>query len=309
MSNRISGPDGLRADFPVAVEFLIVAAALLGLSVWMRIVTASAGIVSTVAPPDSGLLLHGLLIGGLSLLAVGSFAGMYAWRRNIDVDLSPPTVDDVPSAALAVAVPAVLVGVTKLVGVATGVPFGSLITTSYSERTTVASFLIPVGLGIYLGVPSLLVVYQLVVQRSFARVVDGSRAVALTTALAGFVAVSETGGLTAFPDRGKLLGVALFALALGVGLYATRRVDRRWLRYCAWAPAALLAVLVVASGVAEVDSLAGGLYGLSRIVVLATAAYTYERTGSLAVPALAYASVRLTGSAVVFVFEAGLQGW
>jgi hypothetical protein len=43
--------------------------------------------------------------------------------------------------------------------------------------------------------------------------------------------------------------------------------------------------------------------------VLGVAAYAYDRSGSLLVPALAYASLLSTNRTVVFVLEAGMRGW
>lgn len=74
-------------------------------------------------------------------------------------------------------------------------------------------------------------------------------------------------------------------------------------------PAALFAALVVLSGVAAVGSVAGGLFALTHLAVLGLAAATYERTGSVAVPAVAYATLLLANRLVVFLFEAGLQSW
>lgn len=131
----------------------------------------------------------------------------------------------------------------------------------------------------------------------------------LTTLFAGFVLMSTHGGLTAFPDRGKIVGAVLGLLALGVGVSAAARVDRRALRYLGYLPGVLFVAVVVLAGVAAVESVAGALFAATQVGALAVAAYTYERTDSLLPPALAYLSLLLTTELVLFALEAGLRGW
>ena len=48
---------------------------------------------------------------------------------------------------------------------------------------------------------------------------------------------------------------------------------------------------------------------MRRLAVLGIAAYAYDRTESLLVPALTYAAFLATSEAVVFLLEAGVQHW
>jgi hypothetical protein len=294
---------------PIAVEFGLVTAALVGVYLWRRLSREVLSLVFGSPAAFDGLLIAGLVTGGFFVAGVALFVALYAAVRDIDVGLRLPSRADLRLVGVAAVVPVALVGLTKLVGVVTGVSYGSLTKTAYAADAPATPVLLVTGLGLVVGVPVLVAVCQVLVQGSFRRVLDGGSAVALTTFVTGFVAVSDTGGLTAVPDRGTLAGAVLFALLLGGGLYARDRVDGDRLRLLSLLPVLLFAALVVLSGVAAIQSVAGGLFALTHLAVLGLAAATYERTGSLAVPAVAYASLSLVNRLVVYVFEAGVQHW
>lgn len=297
-----------RPSHPIAVEFALVTAALVGVFLWRRLSRAAFSVVFG-SPAFDGPVVGGLVTGGFFVGGVALLAALYAGVRGVDVGLSLPGRDDLRLVGLVAVAPVALVALTKLVGVATGVPYNSFTKTAYAVDAPVTPVLIVAGLGVAVGVPILVIVCQVLVQGSFRRVVDGESAVVLTTLVTGFVAVSTTGGLAAVPDRGKLAGSALLALLLLGGLCARDRIDGGRLRSLVLVPAALFAALVVLSGVAAVGSVAGGLFALTHLAVLGLAAATYERTGSVAVPAVAYATLLLANRLVVFLFEAGLQSW
>ena len=297
-----------RPSHPIAVEFALVTATLVGVFLWRRLSRAAFSVVFG-SPAFDGPVVGGLVTGGFFVGGVALFAALYAGVRGVDVGLSLPTRDDLEPLGVAVALPVALVALTKLVGVATGVPYNSFTKTAYAADAPVTAVLVVAGLGVAVAVPVLVIVCQVLVQGSFRRVVDGESAVVLTTLVTGFVAVSTAGGVTAVPDRGKIAGSALFALLLVGGLYARDRIDGGRLRSLVLAPAALFVALVVLSGVAAVGSVAGGLFALAHLAVLGVAAATYERTGSVAVPAVAYATLLLANRLVVFLFEAGMQSW
>jgi len=290
----------------VTVEFAIVTVALVGLYLWQHLV---AGALSLLGSPPGGVFVGGIVSGGLLLLGIVLFTGAYVSVRGVDPGLGLPTTADAPAVALAVLVPAGLVALTKLVGVATGVPYNALTKTAVAADSRLRPILLVATLGLLVGVPALVAICQVLVQGSFDRVVAGDAAVVLTALVTGFVMVSTTGGLATIPDRGKLGGTVLFALLLGGALVADDRFDRDWLRSLAAAPAVGFVALVVLSGVAGVDTVAGGLFASTQLATLGVAAYTYDRTASLPVPALAYASLLLANRAVVVVFEAGMQSW
>lgn len=294
---------------PIAAEFALVTAALVGFVLWRHAVTASLSAVFDAPPSPGGLLVHGVGHGGLLVAGLAAFAGAYAAVRDILVGLTLPSRADYGVVGATVVVPLALVGLTKLVGVLTDVPYNSLTKTSYAADAPLPPVLLVAGLSLLVGVPALVVVGQILVQGSFEQTVGDSEAIVWTTLVTGFVMTSSAGGLTTGPDTGKLVGIALFSLALAVALYAAEHVTRPRLRYLAYAPALLFVTLVAASGVAEIDSVAGCLFAATHLAVLGVAAYAYERTDSLLPSALAYASLSLANKFVVFVFEAGLQSW
>ena len=299
----------LRSMHPLAVEFGIVTATLACVSLSVRLVPGALSSVFESPSAFDGLLVGGLVNGGLLLAVLVVFAGAYVRVRDIDVGLTLPTASDLPAAAVAVLTPLALVGLTKLVGVATGVPYNALTKSSVAPDAPLRPILRVSGLGLLVGVPTRAVLCQVLVQGSFERVVDGDGAVALTTLLTGFLLVSDAGGLTTVPDRGKLAGAVVFAFLLGVALLVNERADRDWVRVLAAVPAAAFVALVVLSGIAGVGSVAAALFALATLATLGVAAATYHRTRSLLVPALAYASLLFADRAVVIVFEAGMRSW
>jgi hypothetical protein len=176
--------------------------------------------------------------------------------------------------------------------------------TYYSDPAAPATLAL-VGVGTAVAVPCLTATCQVLVQGSLTRAFDGRRAVLATTLVAAFATLSTAGGLTAVPKRGKLAGAAAFVLVLAVLRYAADAADGDRVRSLAAVTASLFATVLLFAGVAGVESLAGGLFALTHLGVLGVAAYAYERTGSLLVPALAYLSVSLSNAAVVLVVEAG----
>jgi hypothetical protein len=298
-----------RSDHPIAVEFGYVTVTLVALHLWQRLVRESLSGVFESPPASGTVLIGGLITGGVFLAGLLLFVRAYTVFRNIELELTRPSRTDLPVIGLAGLAPVVLVGLIKLVGTLTGVPYNSLTKTSVAADAPVLSVLLLTGLGLLITVPTLVVVCQLLVQKSFNRVVGSSEAVVLTTLVTGFAMVSNTGGLTTVPDRGKLVGVVLFALLLGVAQYVGGRIDRARLRYLAYVPVLVLALIIVFSGITSVETVAGGLFAVIHLAVFGVAAYAYDRTGVLLGPALAYASLLLANRAVVFVFEAGMHSW
>jgi len=309
MSLQNGTGSSLRSEYPFAVELGIITALLIGVYLWQELVRESLTTVIGTPPVVGEIFLSPLVSGGVLLLGLIIFAGAYATFRNIDIGLRLPSRNDVSLAGIAVLVPVVCVAVTKLVGTVTGVPYNSLIMTSVAADASVLPVLLIAGLGLIVSVPALVVICQVLIQGSFEQVVSASAAIVLTTAMTGFVMVSNTGGLATVPELGKLIGAVVFTVSLGVAVYANERVDRIWLRYLGFAPVLLVTAIIILSGIAEIETIAGGLYAATQLGVLGVAAYTYNETESLFVPALAYTSLLLANRTVVFVFEAGMQNW
>ncbi|UPV74310.1 hypothetical protein M0R89_17455 [Halorussus limi] len=295
---------------PLAFEFVLAVGAATGFYVAFRVVAAASSRLRDLVALPGGLLVDGLLHGTATLLGLGLLVGAYARRRGIEVRLARPTRDDLPAVAAALAVPASLVALTALVGDATGASYGSLARTSYAPDVALGPVLVVTGLGLFVGVPSYLLLCQVLVQGSFERAVGGDAAATLTTATTAFLLVGTQGGtgLSPFPDGGRIAGAVLFALAGGVALYATDRAERRWVPYLAAVPALAVVGATLLSAVAAIGSVAGALFAGTQLVVLGLAALVYGRTDSLAVPALAYLSLSLAHEVAVFAAETGAVG-
>lgn len=222
-----------------------------------------------------------------------------------------PTLADARSVGLAASVPVAFVGLTKLVGAVTGVPYATLAKTHYTPGAPMGPVVELFVLGLLVTVPALVVTCQVVVQKSVARALDGhgDRAVVLTTLAAGFMVTSTTtGGLATAPELGKLVAAATLVLLIAVAAYALERLDRDPSKHLASAAMGLFGALFVLGAIPEVDSLAGGLYAVTPLAVVGVAALGYDRSGSLLVPALAYLVVSLA-EFVILLNEAGLGPW
>lgn len=293
-----------RTARPIAAEFGFVTVALAIVYLWNRVIRAFAGPLSAAldTPAFGGLPIGVLVANALFVAGLGLIVWAYAVLRSVDVGPALPERIDPSLLGLAVGVPLVLVGTTKLVGVLTGVPYGALTSVSYGAGASLTPVLSVVAAGLSVGVPGLVLICQVLVQGSFERELDGERAVVLTTLVTGFVMTGHS-GLSTVPPRGKLVGAVLLALLLGVAPHAAERVTRERLRYLAYLPAFLFLALVAGSALAEVGSVAAGLFTLTRLTALGVAAYTYERSRSLLVPAIAYLSLSIADYAVVILLE------
>jgi len=298
---------------PLATELLIVVAALLAVqlwtgTLWQRVVgPAVRNLPLADALGVDGLgafLASSFVYSGLLVASVVVIAAVYVRARNVPVGTALPGRSDLAMVALAVATPLVLIGVTDLVGNVTSVPFKTLVLTAYAERAS-ATFAAGTTLAsVFVAVPLAVVLNQVLVQGSFRSITSSDTAIALTTLLGAFV-LGDQGLVGGIGETSKYVGVGLFALA-SLAVHVSRtRFDARWIWAVAAVPAVLFVVLSGVQWVASIDSIAAGLYGLANVATLGVAAYTYERTDSLLVPALAYASLLVASEAVVFLFEPG----
>lgn len=312
MSLRTSDRRSVRSSYPVATELAFAVAAVAALSLWRAVARDVVVPALGFGPGGSGfdavggLLAGGVVTGTLLLAGMAAVVGAYAAVRDVEVGLGVPSSERLPVVAGAALVPVALVAATKLVGALTGTAYGTLLLTSYGPAATVRQVAPLAALGLFVGVPSLVFVCQVLVQGSFRRVVGRHAAVGLTVLVAGFLLVDASGGLNTVPDTGKVVGGGLFVLAMAVAVYGIERVERRRLRYLTFLPVAMFVVVTGLSAVAAVETVAAATFVLAQVLVLAVAAYGYERTDSLLVPALAYGSYLLAGQVVVFAFEAGV---
>lgn len=300
-------PSALRSNHPLAMELGLVVAVLVGVALWERVVRGLSGLLRVVLGPAATLTLSSLVTTVLFLAGLVALAGAYATARNDDVGLSLPTRADTPAITLAVFAPVVLVGITALVGTHTGVPYSTLAESYYTGESQLELLAIVAGLGLLLSVPSLVVIAQVVVQRSLERALEGDHVALVTTLVAGFLLTeTTTGGLNPIPEFGKLVGAAAVVLALLATRYVSERVDADLTRHVEHLPVLLFVVFVVLSAGAEVDSVAGACYALVPFAVVGVAAFGYDRSGSLLVPALAYLAASIAETAVL-VLEAGVR--
>lgn len=291
------------------MEFVFVSTIFVWLYLWRHLLSSILQILLGSPPWFGGILIDGLLSGALFVAGLIVFTAVYVTYRGIDVALGLPNQTELALIGMAGLVPAVLAGVTKLVGTITHVPYNSLTMTSYGADATLTSILPIVGLGLIVGVLTLVIVCQILVQESFNQVANADVAIILTTTVTGFALMSNAGGLTPVPDLGKLIGVVLFTVTLGVGLFVETYVSDERLRLLSYLPVLMVTVVIVISIVSEIGSITAGLFVFTHFMVLGVAAFTYERTNSLLGPTVAYTTLLLANTSIVFVFESGMQSW
>ncbi|MUV85821.1 hypothetical protein GJ631_04350 [Natronomonas sp. CBA1123] len=302
-----------RSTRPVAAELAAVIVALVALSVWQYVAREFLIPAVGFAPGGPGfeavdsLLVAGGITGGLLLVGVVAVVVVYTRVRNVAVGIALPSTDSVPTVVAAVLAPVALVTATKLVGTLTGTTYSALLLRSYGPAATVEHFVSMTILTLFVGVPMLVLVCQVLVQGSVRRVVDGDTAVALTTLVGGFLLVDASGGLDVLPEFGRTVGAGLFVAAIAVALYGTERFERSWVRYLSVLPVAILLGGTVVAGIAAVETVPEVLFVGVKLAVIGVAASTYDRTDSLLVPAVVYASFLASSEAVVYVFEIGVQ--
>lgn len=301
---------------PLAVELGIVIVVLVVVHLWQQLARSVGHSVSGILPSIAafgGLLVIGMATTGLFLVGLGVVAGTYATLRDIDIGLTLPGQSDIRLIGMAGLLPIVLVGGTKIVGTATGVTYSSLVGMGvgdkFASNPTVSMLLFvaihgPALLGM---VVSLVLICQVFVQESFNRVLDGDSAVVVTVLVTGYL-IDEfmAGSVDWAPDKDKLLGALLFIAVVGVVLWETEHVTSQRLRYLAALPVALFVVLVLVSGLLGIESIAEGCFILTHFVILGIAAYTYERSNSVLVPALSYLSFALASLTIIIGLEAGV---
>ncbi|WP_276246671.1 MULTISPECIES: hypothetical protein [unclassified Haladaptatus] len=293
-----------RALQRVLVELGLVGAMLGVVYLWRQGLRAIAQSHTSVL--GSVPVVGGFASGFIFLAGLIVFIAAYASIRDVPVAFRLPDRTNRSAFVVAGFVPLALVALTKLVGVQTGVPYGTLTKTSYATDAALAPILLILGLAVVIGVPTLVLICQVLVQGTLRQVFDGTATFILTAVFTGVAMMSTTGGFALAPDLGKLVGTLLFVLAFGVALYATARTQRASIRYLAYLPLVFLAVVVLVPGINATDSVAEGLFTLTHLAVFAIAAYTYEWSDSLLPPAVAYLSLTLANYAVVLGFETRL---
>lgn len=302
----------LPGDHPIVAELFTIICVVLVVKLWVLLgwrgpvgnaviglpLTEVLGVHGTAAFAASAFVSSGLL-----LASVGLIAAIYVTLRGLSVGRLFPAVADAWLLVPAITAPALLVAVTDLAGGLTGQSFSSVVLLRYGSEASIGFFVTTLGVKLFATVPLVVLVNQVVVQSSFRRTVGGDGAIVLTILLTAFV-VGE-GGLDTFGEFGRYVALVLFAVAVLVTLVAWSRFDRHWIRAIASFPAVLFVFLAGVEWLASIGSLSAGLYGIATVTTLAVAAYTYERSNALLVPALAYSSLLVASELVLFVLESG----
>lgn len=296
------------ANRSVAVELAAAVALLVAVQIYVNLFSRVSDrledvlVATSLEEPHTVLTaIDGVLVlGGIAVIGVA-----YGSRRGVSVPTALPDRADGRLVGVAVLGAALIGLVPNLVGVAfLGVPTEHLATSILEvdqilfDRT---------GIWMAWFTAGMVLLYHAFVQTAFRRVLDGDRAVALTTLLGAYAVIPEfPGGSSLFLVSGPWLHftaertavAALVLLALGVAVYADERVEDDRVRRFALVPlvaaggVALLAIGTAFEGPLELLPVVG------KIGVVGVAAYAYDGTESLVAPAAVYAAFALVVSVV-----------
>jgi hypothetical protein len=292
----------LYREQPLLVEVALVTATLAAVSLWFD---GTQQLTSVVLPTglggSVGIWAH------LAVLLVGTavFVVAYSRFRGVELRFGPPALDSLPAAGVAVFAPAALVLLTDAFAGALGGRYSALSGTRWTAGAPPEVVLTLVVLAPLAGSVALALVFQGAVQGTFREVLSARRAAVLTVGFGAVALVDGTGGaLGFFPSTGGFVFLVLLVVALLVGRYVERRAETGWDRRVGYAPLAALLALGVYGVFGEVSGLADVAFVCLQVTVLALAAWGYDRTDSLVVPAGTYLAFFATGQAVALLFEA-----
>lgn len=304
-------PERLRrtADaHPIARETTLATLVLAGFALLWDLVSgppdAVVGLVPDLGDPATSLLVTGLVGGSLFLVPVTLLAVGYVRVRDVPVALEWPGPADLPLVAVAAVGPPSLALAVDAVADATGTSTSAVSGTFATAQGQVPLFLVLTALALLVTLPVYLLAAHVVVQSSLRRVASGPVSVALTTAIVGAPTLWGPSGLF---SRNVVLAAALFVPAVALAVLARDRFDRASPRYLGHAPLAAFVVLVPVDFLWFAGGLAEVTYPLAQVAVVGFGAYAYERTDSLALPALALAGFEVATGAIVFFLEAGVR--
>ncbi len=292
---------------PLSVEFAVVIAIVGGVYLWDRLTQSLTAPITRVIGSElslGGLPLPGVVTSSLFLVGLVVTAWLYTQHRAIDPGIQYPHTDDLPLVGMGIGLPVGMVGITLFVGRLTDVSYSSLTMTYYADPAAIWPILSLIGLGLAVGIPSLLVMCHIFIQASLNRALTGEQAVIATTFLAGFLLLSHS-GLSTVPDQGKLIGAILVVGGLATAVFATEHIDNRHLRLLAYLPLCLVISVIFVAAILEIGSAAEGLFTITNIGVIAVASYTYDRSRTLILPALTYSSLFIANATVVLLIEGG----
>lgn len=301
-----------RSNHPIAVELAVIVAMIAGLSFWPGLARQAVRVFDVDLPLVSSTLLNHafdvLVTGGIFLGGVVLFTAAYTDYRGMGRGLRLPARTHLPLVVATGATPVAFAGVTKLVADLTGVGYTSLTSIQFNPNTVVPILDVVLAFRVFLNVVTLVVVCHLLIQGSFRQATDDETAIVLTTVVAGFLLETSTsfggGGVLRY---GRLFGAVLFVGLLGWGFYVSSRLSTDRRRGFAYLPLAVFVVGTVLAGIAEIGSVAEGLFGTMHLATFGIAAYSYDRTSSVLPPALAYTGLSFATVGIDFVLESGLQ--
>ncbi|QLH81825.1 hypothetical protein [Halosimplex pelagicum] len=306
-------PKRLRAPFderPVARETAVAVVAVGAFVVWIQALWSLAYRVTSTVDPDAlattdlGELTATALSNRVVLLAgIAVFALAHARLRGLPVELSLPDRTDIPMVATAALVPVAGVAAVTVLASATGTTLAVLEGTYYAQD---ADPLLPATLTLLtllVGLPAYVFVAHEAVQRPLSAAGRPWTAVAVTTLFVGAIGPREIVG-TGLPARAAVVFLVL-AACVALPAVAAHAFDYEWLPALCAIPLALFVGGVLVSRFGGADGLAEGALVFTGLAVVAVAAHGYERTGSLVVPAVAYAAFVVGIDAVAFAVGIG----
>lgn len=302
----------LREPFdrrPIAREVLVAFLAVVGLILWLVAIeplaydVANAVPLAEVVPADvNSLVVFSLVPSGVLVLGMVAFAVAYVRVRSISVPVGLPDRTTLPDVALALVVPGGLVVVAAGLLGASDSALAAVPAVEPAPGTSAVWAADRIAARLLYGLPAYFVGVHVLVQRTLRRATDPLVAVGLTALL--FVPFDLPVGTNVLPLR-VVASSALFALALALPVVAAYHFEEPWLPWLCALPLAVLVGAVFLEFVGSATDLASAVALLAKVAVVAVGAYTYERTDSPVLPALAFASFVAAGEAMALVSATG----
>lgn len=289
------------------------AAALLGgFVLWIQLLLAIGLRLASVAESfltvesNAWALAETVLVADtVAVVGMVAFAAAYVRVRGLSVTLGLPDRSELWAVAAAVAVPAASVAAVYGLAHATGTTLSSLTGTFVAEDVSLVVPATLMALQLLLGLPAYVLVTHVLVQRTLRAAAGPSVAIGVTTLVVGLAGPTEL--VTTTVTLQTAVVALLLPVSVALPVYASHSFDVDWLPWLCALPLALFGIGLVTSWLADVDGVAGAAFGLAQIGIVGLAAYSYEETGSLLPPALAYASFVVATEAMVLFFEAGVR--
>ncbi|QLH77852.1 hypothetical protein HZS55_11325 [Halosimplex rubrum] len=303
----------LRAPFdgrPLARETTVAVVAFGAFTLWIQALwwvayraTSALGPTAFVSGDLAELAATALSNRAVLLVGIAAFALVHGRLRGQPVGVSLPGRSDVPTVATAALVPVAGVAAITVLASTQGTTLAVLEGTYYAQNT---GPLLPATLTlltVLVGLPAYVLVAHEIVQRPLSAAGRPWAAVAVTTLFVGTIGPRELVG-TGLPMRAVVVFLVL-AASVALPAVAAHTFEYEWLPLLCGIPLALFVGGVLVGFAGQTDGVADGALALVGLAVVAVAAYGYERTGSVVVPAVAYVAFVVSSDAVAFALGIG----